>query len=157
MSEEVAVTPHFLIIESHYYPDVTAELVKGAVGVLSRKECTYERVEVAGCLEIPAAVKFAIKSMQLYEGEDRFHGFITLGCVIRGETSHYDHVCENTMNGIAELTKDYSLAIGNGVLTTENKEQAMARARVDKGDKGGWAAKTCIEMLALKDRFGLLR
>lgn len=157
MNDEKSVTPHFLIVESRYYPDITDELVKGAVNLLSKKECTYERIVVPGCLEIPAAVKYAIKAMQLYNGEDRFHGFITLGCVIRGETSHYDHVAGGAMDMLGELTKEYSLALGNGILTVENKKQAMERAAVDKGNKGGFAAQTCIEMLNLKERFGLIR
>lgn len=157
MAHDMPVTPHILIVESRFYPDITDELVKGAVSVLNKKECTYERIVVPGCLEIPAAIKYAIKSMQLYEGEDRFHGFLALGCVIRGETSHYDYVCGESMRGIQDLTLFHSLSIGNGILTCENKKQAEERADTGKGNKGGFVANACLEMLSLKDRFGLLR
>ena len=157
MSENQAITPHVLLSESTFYEDISDELAKGAIQRLNDAGVTYERLKLPGCYEIPAAIKYAIKSMQLFCGDDRFHGFVALGCVIRGETTHYDYVCKECTSGLQKLALEYALAMGNGVLTVENKEQAMARAKVSEGNKGGAAAAACLEMIALKTRFGLIR
>ncbi len=157
MSESLRVTPHILIIEARFYPEITEQLAQGAIAVLNSSQCTYERVQVSGALELPGAIRMAVKSMQLYSGEERFHGFIVLGSVIRGETSHYDHVSQEAIRGIQAVSLEFTLAVGNGILTTENKQQAMERSDPEKGNKGGVAAKTCLSMLSLKDRFGLLK
>lgn len=153
-------TPHILIVEARYYSDVADELAKGATQTLSDAGCTYSRVTVPGALEIPAAVRYAVRSMEVLDGENRYHGYVALGCVIRGETSHYDHVCGESIRGLQDLALRHSLAIGCGILTVENKKQAMARALVEgggKGNKGGFAAQTCLDMIAVKKRFGLRR
>jgi 6,7-dimethyl-8-ribityllumazine synthase len=157
MAENQTIKPHILLVESTFYEDISEELAKGAIQRLNDDGMTYERVKVPGCFEIPAAIKYAIKSMQLFCGDDRFHGFIALGCVIRGETTHYDYICEQCTGGLQKLTLEYALAMGNGVLTVENRKQAMARAKVNEGNKGGAAAEACLEMIALKTRFGLIR
>lgn len=157
MQFSVDISPHILIVEARFYEDIADTLVKGAADTLTDAQCTYERMQVPGALELPAAIKTAIKSMELYGGESRFHGFVALGCVIRGETSHFDHVCTGAMQGLQQLALEYSLALGNGVITADSREQALARAGGDKGNKGRSAAEACLAMLKLKDRFGLLR
>jgi 6,7-dimethyl-8-ribityllumazine synthase len=104
-------------------------------------------------LEIPAAVRFAVGSGGSTAQRRPFDGYVALGCVIRGETTHYDHVCEESWRGLNQLALDYQLAIGNGILTVENEEQAWERARVDRKNNGGWAANACLRMIALKRSF----
>ncbi|PHZ83710.1 6,7-dimethyl-8-ribityllumazine synthase [Paremcibacter congregatus] len=140
---------HILIVESPYYKDITEELIKGAVAVLEEAGATYERLDVPGAFEIPAAIRFAEDSDQVFDG------YIGLGCVIRGETSHYDYVCGESARGLQELAIKDRLAIGYGVLTVENRDQAWARASVDKGNKGGFVAEVALRMIELKQKFGL--
>lgn len=148
---------HILIIESRFYPEIADEMTKGAIDVLNDNGCTYERVQVPGTFEVPSIIRYAVKSMQLFSGGERFDGFVALGCVIRGETDHYDHVCRESIGGIQHLCMEYAIAVGNGILTVDNEKQAMARARVGEGNKGAKAAIACIEMINLKNRFGLVR
>jgi len=145
---------HILIVDSPYYEDITGELLRGAIDVLDKAGATYERVSVPGAFEIPAAVRFAADAS---EGErTHYDGYIALGCVIRGETSHYDYVCGESARGLQELAIKDRLAIGYGVLTVENQDQAWARASVDKGNKGGYVAETALRMIELKQKFGLI-
>lgn len=140
---------HLLIVESPYYKEITDELIKGATAVLDKSGATFERLTVPGAFEIPAAIRFAEDSSQ------SFDGYIGLGCVIRGETSHYDYVCGESARGLQELAIKDRLAIGYGVLTVENRDQAWARASVDKGNKGGFVAEVALRMIELKQKFGL--
>ena len=153
MNSAEKVDKHILIIESRFYSEIADELTKGAIQVLNDNSCTYERVQVPGTLEIPSVIRFAIKSMQLFSGGERFDGFVALGCVIRGETSHYDHVSQESIGGVQQLCMEYAIAVGNGILTVDNEDQAWARARVSEGNKGEKAALACIEMIDLKNRF----
>ena len=137
---------HFLIIDARFYTDIADELVRGATAELERCGATFERISVPGVLEIPAALSMAI---ELDEAE-RFDGFVLLGCVIRGETSHYDIVANESARALTDLAVDFGLALGNGILTVENGDQAWARAR-DK-DKGGAAARAALAMAALRRR-----
>lgn len=133
-----------LIVVARFYGDLADELVKGAVAVLEENGLKYDVIDVPGAFEIPAAVNFAI---------DRYDGFVALGCVIRGQTSHYDYVCSESARGLQQLAIDKKAAIGYGILTVENKDQAWARASVDKKNKGADAANTCIAMMELRKRF----
>jgi len=139
---------HILIIAADFYPDITAELVKGAKAALAKAKATQDIVTVPGAFEIPAAINFALQS-------ETYDGFVALGCVIRGETTHYEHVCTESAHGLQQLALEQKLAIGFGILTVENEDQALARARMDKRNKGGEAAKACLAMVELKRRFGL--
>jgi 6,7-dimethyl-8-ribityllumazine synthase len=154
---EGKVDKHILLIESRFYPEIADEMAKGAISALTDAGCTYERMQVPGTLEIPSVIRYAIKSMQLFSGGERFDGFVTLGCVIRGETDHYDHVCKESMAGVQRLCIEYAIAVGNGILTVDTEAQALARARVGEGNKGEKAARACIEMIHIKNRFGLMR
>jgi len=141
--------PRILIVEARYYTHISDELLKGAKKALEEAQARYEVVTVPGAFEIPAAIRFAATSHQPYDG------YIALGCVIRGETTHYEHVCTESAHGLQNLALEHKLAIGFGILTVENEEQALARARLDKRDKGGEAAKACLAMVELKRRFGV--
>jgi 6,7-dimethyl-8-ribityllumazine synthase len=143
---------HFLIIDARFYPDLADELVNGATAELGRRGGTWERVSVPGVLEIPSALAMVLKSE---EKQRRFDGFVLLGCVIRGETTHYDIVANESARAIVAMTADRGLAVGNGILTVENRAQAWARARTGEKDKGGGAAAAADEMAALRERFGL--
>ena len=157
MSEEQegAVTPHVLIVEARYYEDVADQLMKGATAVLDAAGVPYDKVSVPGAFEIPAAIRYAIKSREFNPVRRRFDGYVVLGCVIRGETAHFDHVCRECARGIQDLINGYTLAVGFGVLTTEDHKQAMERADPKKRNKGGEAADACLKMIALKRQFRL--
>lgn len=150
--------PNILIVEARFYEDIADELVRGAVAVLEEAGASYERVSVPGAFEIPAAVKYAVRALDFDSQRRRFDGFVTLGCVIRGETTHYDYVCGESARGLMDLSTTYSLALGYGILTCENGEQARVRAAVEQGNKsnkGAAAARACLDMIALKHRFNL--
>ena len=139
---------HILIAEARFYDDIADELVEGAKAVLDAAGATFETVAVPGAYELPAAVRMAIES-------GRFDGYIALGCVIRGETSHYDYVCGESARGLMTLCTKQGIALGYGILTTETRDQAWARAsRADK-DKGAVAAYACLKMVALRRVFVL--
>ncbi len=146
---------HVLIVESRFYEDIADQLVQGAVAELETRNASYERAAVPGAFEIPAAIRFALRAMDFIGGRRRYDAYVALGCVIRGETSHYDHICQESARGIANLALSHSLAIGYGVLTCETRDQAWARAAVDKGNRGGAAARAALRMVELKRQFGL--
>lgn len=149
--------PHIMVVEARFYDDIADELVRGALAVLNAAGATYERFQVPGAFEIPAAVRYAIRSQQFEARLRRFDGYVALGCVIRGETSHYDYVCGESARGLQELVLTYSIALGYGILTVESRDQAWERAAVDKRNKGGKAARTCLEMIEIKKRLRLVR
>jgi len=148
--------PRVLIVEARFYNDIADELVRGAIEVLDKAGCDYERIEVPGVFEIPGAVRFAIKAMEAKAVSKPYAGFVTLGCVIRGETDHYDHVCRESSRAMMNLTLDFTVAHGFGVLTVENQEQAWVRAKVDQKNHGGRAAEACLCMMELKRKFHLV-
>ncbi len=147
--------PHVMIVEARFYEDIADELAKGAVAELEAAGATSERVAVPGAFEIPAAIRMAVRSMDFASGRRRFDGYVALGCVIRGETSHYDYVCGESARKLQDLACDHTLAIGYGILTCENRDQAWERAAVERKNKGGEAARACLTMLDLKRRFHL--
>jgi len=150
----MAEAPHILIVEAPYYAHIAEALLAGAVAVLDQAPATYERLAVPGAFEIPAAIGFAETAADRGIWR-RFDGYVVLGCVIRGETTHYQHVCEECARGVQTLALDRQLAIGFGVLTVENEAQALARSQIGKRDKGGEAAQACLAMVALKRKFRL--
>lgn len=147
--------PHILIVEARFYDDLLDAMLTGAKRVLDKARSTYEIVTVPGALEIPGAIKLAYESGKAGRLERRFDGYVAIGCVIRGETTHYDTVCQESARGLMDLTILYDLAIGNGIITVEDEDQAWVRAKPDEQDKGGGAAKACLAMVALKRRWGL--
>jgi 6,7-dimethyl-8-ribityllumazine synthase len=149
--------PHIMIVEARYYAHISDELVKGAITALDAAGASYERFAVPGAFEVPAAIRFAVEAQARGAREARFDGYLALGCVIRGETTHYDYVCNESAGGLQRLALEHNLAVGFGILTVENEAQALARARVDKKNKGGEAANACLAMIELKRHFGLGR
>jgi 6,7-dimethyl-8-ribityllumazine synthase len=138
-----------LIVEARFYDDLADALLEGATQALSAFGAEYDVVTVPGALEIPAAIAFAEEGGHRPAGK-RYDGYVALGCVIRGETYHFEIVSDESARGIMDLTIGKRLCIGNGVLTTEDSEQAWARARISEGDKGGGAARAALAMVALK-------
>ncbi len=151
----MADIPHIMIIEARFYDDIADELVRGATQVLDAAGVSHERHSVPGAFEIPAAIRYAVRSFDLFTVARRFDGYVALGCVIRGETSHYDHICTESARALQDLACTFSLALGYGILTVENRDQAWARAAVDQVNKGGVAAQACLDMIALKRHFRL--
>lgn len=145
---------HILIVEARFYDDLADELARGAIAAIEARGATYTRVAVPGVLEIPAAVKFALDAMARSDQARKFDGFVTLGCVIRGETTHYDIVSNESARALMDLAVNRSLALGNGIQTVENGAQAWARAKVDEKNKGGGAANACLDMIDLKRSLG---
>lgn len=146
-------TPRILIIDARFYDDIADALVAGAMDVLEGQGADVTRVSVPGVLEIPAALAMALAAMEA--GTADYDGFVLLGCVIRGETTHYDIVANESARAVMELTIDAALPLGNGILTVENGEQAWVRADPAKKNKGGAAAQAALDMIAIRDRFGI--
>ena len=145
------MTKTFLIIEARFYEDLADELVAGATAELDRRGVSFERMAVPGVLEIPAALAMVEAS----ESGRRYVGYVLLGCVIRGETSHYDIVAVESARAVMDYAVRQHLAVGNGILTVENGDQAWARARVAEKNKGAAAAAAACEMAAHRERLGL--
>ena len=134
----------FLIIEARFYDDILNGLVEGAIEKLEHSGFEYDRLQVPGALEIPAAIAMAADT-------SLFLGFVALGCIIRGQTSHYDIVSNESARGLMYLSIEKKLAIGNGIITVENMEQSWDRARASgKKNKGGDAALAAIKMHSIK-------
>lgn len=139
-----------LVLEARFYNDLADALLAGATDVLSAHDVDFEVVTVPGALEIPGAIAMAAQAGE--GGGVSYDGYIALGCVIRGETYHFEVVSNESARGLMQLTLDRGLCIGNGVLTVEDEEQAWARARASQSDKGGGAARACLAMIGLKAR-----
>ena len=135
-----------LLVVSPYYRGVADMMQRGAEAVAAQAEATLDRIFVPGAFEIPAAIAHASKA-NIYDG------FVALGCVVRGETSHYDYVCGESARGLMNLSTFEGLAIGYGILTVETIEQAEVRADPARGDKGGESTKAALAMVAIKRRF----
>ena len=139
-----------LIIEARFYEDIADELAKGAIAVLDRAGVSYDRHWVPGVFEVPAGCRFAVRSMEAGTAIPGYSGFIALGCVIRGETDHYDHICRESSRALMDLAVDHSVALGFGILTCETYDQAWVRASVDQKNKGADAAEACLRMIELR-------
>ena len=146
MSEERRV----LIVESRFYPDIADELLKGAVAVLDKAGVSYDTLAVPGVFEVPAAIRIAIRAMEVHSATTDHVGFVALGTVIRGETDHYEHISREATRALMDITVQHSMALGFGVLTCETAEQARKRAATGQGNKGAGAARACLRMMELK-------
>ena len=136
---------NILIIVSDYYEEISNNLLRETINELNYNEFIYTTETVTGVFEIPSIISFA---------KYKFDGYVALGCVIRGETSHYDYVCEESARALMNLSLD-GLALGYGILTCENYEQALARSlsNNDMIGKGTVAAKACINQIKLKRKY----
>ncbi len=138
-----------LIIEARFYDDIGDMLLAGAKAELTRRKFAHEVVSVPGVLEIPPALAMAIAASR--RRDLTFDAFVVLGCVIRGETGHYDIVAGEGNRAIMDLVVSQRLALGNGILTVENREQAIVRADPNQKDKGGDAAAAAIALFDLRN------
>lgn len=143
---------HLLVIEARFHDDFADALLEGATSALDEAGATYDVVTVPGSLEIPAVISFALDGAS--EGGTNYDGFVALGTVIRGDTYHFEIVANESSRALMDLSVQDSVCIGNGILTTENDEQAWTRARRSEGDKGGFAARAALTMIALKEQLG---
>lgn len=134
-----------LIVVAPYYRDIADNLIAGARATIKASGATCELIEVPGALEVPTAVAMA-------ERQANYDGYVALGCVIRGETTHYDTVCNDSSRGLMLLGLQ-GACIGNGILTVENREQALVRAAPDGQDKGGGAAAAALHLIALSRKW----
>jgi 6,7-dimethyl-8-ribityllumazine synthase len=146
--------PHVLIVEAPYYAGIAAGMLRGAQRVLEEAGATHEAVQVAGAFELPGAVRLALKAMAR-TGGPRWDGFIALGCVVRGETDHYDHICREAARGIMDLTVQFGVPVAFGVLTVHDEAQGEARARDDEMNKGAEAARAVLAQIALARRWSV--
>lgn len=137
--------PRLLIVEARFYGDVADALYEGAAAALDKAGASHERIDVPGAFEIPGVIAAAADS-------DRFDGFVALGCVIRGETSHYDYICQETARALMDLSL-IGVPLGNGILTVESMSQAMERAMPDRKNKGADTANAALRMIELKAKF----
>ncbi len=142
--------PHILIVESRFYDDVADFLLQGAQAALKEARVTWECITVAGALEIPAVMAMAVDR----KAGSRFAAFVALGCVIRGETSHYDIVAGESARALMDLTiRPPFLCLGNGILTCENKMQALRRADPAQKNKGRDAVLAALGQYEIRNRF----
>ena len=137
-----------LVIEARFYDKISDALLEGALEVLQKAKVEVTKVTVPGALEIPHVISMAEAA------KSGFDGYVALGCVIRGETTHYDYVCQESARAIMDLAVNQQLAIGNGIITVENENQAWARASKDKKDKGGFAANATLKMIKIRSELG---
>jgi len=137
---------HVLIIKAPFYQHITDALVNGVTQVLDKAKVTYDQISVPGAFEIPGVIQFSEKA-----DTERYGGYIAVGCVIRGETSHYDYVAGECCRALMDLSMQ-GIALGNGVLTVENEAQALVRSNISEKNKGGDAAQACLAMMQARDQ-----
>lgn len=137
-----------LIVEARFYQHISDALLDGATAALDAAGARFERISVPGALEIPSAIAFAACTGE--EDARPFDGYVALGCVIRGETYHFEIVANELARGLIDLGVNRHLCIGNGILTVENEEQALVRAARGQLDKGGDAARACLALIKLR-------
>lgn len=149
------MTPNILIVEARFYSNISDALLDGATAALERAGAWFERISVPGALEIPPAILFAVEIGE--GGGKNYDGYIALGCVIRGDTYHFEIVANQSARGLMELGLRHGLCIGNGILTCDTEEQAIARASRGELDKGGDAARACLALIETRTRLGATR
>jgi 6,7-dimethyl-8-ribityllumazine synthase len=140
--------PHLLVVRAPYYREVVDGMTEGAVRILREAGATFETLDVAGAFELPQAIRIALR------GARRFDGFVALGCVVRGETDHYDHICREAMAGLMRVALQFGIALGTGLLTVHRVEQAVARAGRDGHNKGAEAASAALLQIGAARRLG---
>jgi len=154
LAEESVAAARFLIVEARFYDAIGAMLLEGATRAFDKAGARYDVVSVPGALEIPIAMAIALDQAAL--SPDPYRGAVALGCVIRGETYHFEIVSNESARALTELAVARRLAFGNGLLTVETEAQAVERAEPDKGDKGGDAARAALALYRLKVKLGAL-
>jgi 6,7-dimethyl-8-ribityllumazine synthase len=139
-----------LIVEARFYEDISDELLKGATRALDAAGAVYDRLSVPGSLEVPPAITIALDAAE--QAGKPYEGVVALGCVIRGDTIHFEIVSFESSRGLMEISRTRGVPIGNGIVTVDNEAQAWMRARVEEADKGGDAARAALALIRLKRR-----
>lgn len=144
-----------LIIEGRYYEAISDELIAGAVAEIEAAGAVFDKVTVPGALEIPQVLAQAVSAglIPASAPSARYSGVVAIGCVIRGETSHYDIVCNNTNHWLMELAIRHNIPVGNAILTVDTEAQALARAQGGRDGKGGDAARACLRLIEISRQF----
>lgn len=137
-----------LIVEARFYDDIADALLAGAMRALEEAGIPSDRITVPGALEIPAAIAIALDAAE--RAGSPYDGVVALGCVIRGDTIHFEIVSEQSARGLMDLSVARLMPLGNGIITVDTESQAWARARMQEGDKGGDAARAALAMLRIK-------
>ncbi len=140
-----------LIVEARFYDDIADALLAGAAKALKAAGATFDCISVPGSLEIPTAIAIALDAAR---GRRAYDGAVALGCVIRGDTIHFEIVSQQSARGLMELSVARKIPIGNGIITVDTEAQAWARARAEEQDKGGDAARAALALIAIKRRLG---
>lgn len=144
---------HVLIVEGRFHQDMADEMAAGAIAELEARGCTWERIGVPGALEIPQVVSAAIEAGLFGDGDSPYDGVVAIGCVIRGETYHFEVVCNESNRALMDVAMDFGIPIGNAILTVDTKEQALERARGGREGKGGDAARACLRLIEIREQF----
>jgi 6,7-dimethyl-8-ribityllumazine synthase len=151
---EASVAPaRFLIVEARFYDAIGAELLAGAQAALAAAGASFDVIRVPGALEIPAAIAIALDAAAAQRRP--YQGAVALGCVIRGETYHFEIVAGESSRALMDMSHTRKLALGNGILTVDNEEQAHERSGQNRGDKGGDAARAALALYRLKQKLGV--
>jgi 6,7-dimethyl-8-ribityllumazine synthase len=140
--------PHVLLVRAPYYRDVVEGMTKGALGILAEAGASHEIIDVSGAFELPQAIRIALR------GRTKFDGFVALGCVVKGETDHYDFICAAIMNGLMNVALQYGIALGSGLLTVDDLAQAEARSGHDRHNKGAEAAVAALTQIIAARQLG---
>jgi 6,7-dimethyl-8-ribityllumazine synthase len=147
-------TSRILIIEARFYDENADLLLDGAKKALGKK-VKADVITVPGILELPATLAYAFSKGKKGSRTPRYAGAVVLGCAVKGETDHYEHVCRESMSGVQQVALELKVPVGNGILTCPTWELAQNRADPAEGDAGGRAARACLRLIELKQRFGL--
>ena len=145
-----AAGARILLVEARFYDDIADALLAGAMQVLTEARAKVDRISVPGSLEIPAAIAIALDGAR--RKRRPYDGVVALGCVIRGDTIHFEIVSQESARGLMELSIARGLPIGNGIITVNTEAQAFARARLDEQDKGGDAARAALSLIRLTQK-----
>ncbi len=140
--------PHVLVVRAPYYRAVVDGMTEGALRILGEAGATHEVLDVAGAFELPQAIRLVAG------GQRAIDGYVALGCIVRGGTDHYDHICRETMAGLMAVALQFGIALGSGLLTVHSLEQAVARSGADGHNKGAEAAAAALGQVAVARRFG---
>ncbi len=135
--------PRILLIRAPYYRDVVEGMTKATQAILQEVAAEVQSIDVAGAFELPQALRIALR------GKKRFDGFVVLGCVVRGETDHYEFICNTAMDGLMQVAVQYGICLGTALLTVDTVAQAQARSRETGANKGAEAAVACLKQIAI--------
>lgn len=141
--------PHLLVVRAPYYQAVVDGMTAGVIRIMGDAGATHDVLDVAGAFELAQAIRLVLR------GATRYDGFIALGCIVRGETDHYDHICRESMAGLMHVALQYGLAMGTGLLTVHDIGQAVARSGADGHNKGAEAASAALRQIAVARQMGV--